>query len=1276
MDFPDRAQLERLSESLWDKMPVGRAAVMVGAGFSMNSDPIPGNRRRFPSWAGLAEAMARRLGSNEGGGSGKFPKSFLRLASEYEAAFGRNDLNHLIVSEIPDLEYAPSDLHRRLLELPWTDVFTTNYDTLLERTPVQKRAYHVVTKPTDLSRDRGPRIVKLHGSLPSQAPFIVTEDDFRTYPAKFAPFVNTVRQSLLENSFLLLGFSGEDPNFLNWAGWVRDQIGDEHCPLYLCGVLSLDTGQKSLLESQGIRLIDLSPVVANIESPSLTHRVALEWFLEELHAAEPMSTEVWPEISPVPHAGRKSSLPPPLPPLSHFPDEPEIELPLDEDFWKSTLVRWRAEREAYPGWLVAPGFIRQKLWEKTANRIELLFSTTESWPIAEKLLIAREVDWRITTALGFYTLPWLKAIETIIEESMALFESDADWAIPHLTNFDIDASSARAMIFDLVISCARDARESFDFGKWKSWIEFLENPLLLNERRQAEVDFEKALCLLWQGKRVSARHLLNRYASCRSPGEQLKKASLFLELDDLAKATDNAERALSEIREGLRLQGDNIELLSLEGWALLLINNIPTSQNPKEKKPQRDEFRRRWRELRTHLCDPWPIKEELEEQLNRETPSERSGIRYSHAFHPFRLTKTQTWIADTITQFLPAFSYVRLFEMAGIPMRTSHYRLADQALYSAIHWTNSTVPGWTPALMIRRGSHKAFRDEDFLSRHTVALLPEDQVSSIYGSSMETFREIVEGNHSASTMSSGDGDSLTVCVEILSRLAFRLADAQLSESFEKCTDLRQLPGLSSHLTLHDVCDPWFERLIFCAPDSLLRDWLVKILKMPPFDPSGESEVPESYRWIDPIRHYDLNRTTEIGLSRNSTELSYGVSRTLQMAKMETGELRDRLVARLIRLHIWGLLSKDENQELGNLIWKKGAVVTNLPRCSGFTLNSFFRFPCPDLRQARLSMKRAMLEEMPTKMVEAATDENMAETAQHLGRWFSKVQELTHITDSKRSKLPKVVTWNQSEWRRFLRMTLIWWEKFSATYRRMKKGNVIPQAQFFHRNHLVEHVEPFRSFLKRVVISRLGIASEEEISAVKQLVREAEELFPPDLSVRVALIPELSRSEASRLTSEIEIALDADDSDVVKDALKAVDEWRFRRRFTKGYPKVPRILIQHVVEGVAHNPGRPPLMAFDILSSEVNREDGLLTTSDISLLARAVKSWEQATRVIPRPSKSSFELAQQLDIRAKVASLTVALISRANQRDGKILHRVKESLNSDVLPEVRRALERRQ
>ena len=57
----------------------------------------------------------------------------LKLAFQIETNFGRPALDKIIADRIPDMYYEPSHLHERLLELPWQDVFTTNYDTLLER---------------------------------------------------------------------------------------------------------------------------------------------------------------------------------------------------------------------------------------------------------------------------------------------------------------------------------------------------------------------------------------------------------------------------------------------------------------------------------------------------------------------------------------------------------------------------------------------------------------------------------------------------------------------------------------------------------------------------------------------------------------------------------------------------------------------------------------------------------------------------------------------------------------------------------------------------------------------------------------------------------------------------------------------------------------------------------------------------------------------------------------------------------------------------------------
>lgn len=299
--FPDQSHLDMIRRRLWSVREFGRAAVMVGAGLSRQAIAASPNAAQLPLWDHIGQALA---GSLYGADGPAFAQSISgpRLASEYERTFSRQALESFLLELIPDGSYAPAHHHTLLLSLPWADVFTTNYDTLLERIlpSVHGRTYEVVTNADDLPERARPRIVKLHGSLPSQRPFIITEDDYRLYPSRFAPFVNTVQQSLMENVFCLLGFSGEDPNFLYWSGWVRDNLGESTPTIYLCRLLDLAAPRRRLLEHRRIIPVDLSPLFPRTDFPVPQERqaAALEWFLLSLHAGEPPNLLDWPLIRP------------------------------------------------------------------------------------------------------------------------------------------------------------------------------------------------------------------------------------------------------------------------------------------------------------------------------------------------------------------------------------------------------------------------------------------------------------------------------------------------------------------------------------------------------------------------------------------------------------------------------------------------------------------------------------------------------------------------------------------------------------------------------------------------------------------------------------------------------------------------------------------------------------------------------------------------------------------------------------------------------------------
>lgn len=280
--------IDEIGKRLADPGLYGAASLMVGAGFSKNADCIGDRKNTPPDWTQLSETMYEELYPFEKDDQKRrweecSGKNVLTLAQKYEVTFDRQSLNSLIERSIADKNYVPGELHRNLLELNWNDVFTTNYDTLLERAIEQiaaRKKYKIVYSQDDLPGSVRPRLVKLHGSVES-GQYIITEEDYRTYTDKYAPFVNTVQQSMLETRLCLIGFSGTDPNFLNWLGWLRDNMGKNCSAIYLCGMFDdLGTAERKMLEQKHIIILDLSVLVDKTEKNK--HYTAIKKFIELL----------------------------------------------------------------------------------------------------------------------------------------------------------------------------------------------------------------------------------------------------------------------------------------------------------------------------------------------------------------------------------------------------------------------------------------------------------------------------------------------------------------------------------------------------------------------------------------------------------------------------------------------------------------------------------------------------------------------------------------------------------------------------------------------------------------------------------------------------------------------------------------------------------------------------------------------------------------------------------------------------------------------------------
>lgn len=256
-------------------MSLGKASVLVGSGFSKNATPND-ERGPMPGWKDLVVELEKKLGrlsSSSGSGSeaAESRKTPIEVISAIEKEKDREWLCREVADILSDGSYVPGKAHELLVKLPWSDIFTTNYDTLLERA-CEEFSYNgwevVHTDRELLLKGNSHRVVKLHGNV-GMADMVLTEDDYRSYRRKHSPLWDTVRSSFMGNVIVLIGFSGTDPNFVKWRNWLKRWAGGRSDTIFMVDRNPGNVGP-------GIRVINLGNL-----KPGLKYGDQVVAFLEE-----------------------------------------------------------------------------------------------------------------------------------------------------------------------------------------------------------------------------------------------------------------------------------------------------------------------------------------------------------------------------------------------------------------------------------------------------------------------------------------------------------------------------------------------------------------------------------------------------------------------------------------------------------------------------------------------------------------------------------------------------------------------------------------------------------------------------------------------------------------------------------------------------------------------------------------------------------------------------------------------------------------------------------
>ncbi len=856
------------------------AAVLVGAGFSRNAVKADSDIPDSPTWDELANIFADKLARSEE--NRKPYSSPLVMAERVEAVYGRSELDHLLQESIRDQDYLPSSLHRQLLRLPWSDIFTTNYDTLLERTSeeIAEKSFAVITNKEDLIGSSGKtRIVKLHGSFPSHYPFIITSEDYRTYPQRFAPFVNTVQQSMLENTLCLIGFSGDDPNFEKWIGWIRDNLGEGNAPnIYMLLHYQLPEAEQLLLRRKKIIPVDLSQLAPG-EPTATIYEKALQYLSGKVRDMQPPKWE-FRQIS--------------------------VELSKQEITLEKGLELLKGLRRSYPGWITVPSgrlkMLRSMILSPAEDILEKCCATSEELS-DEEIEYLYEYDWLRERALRPPFTTELRAYHKILDRH------------PN------DHPEFRRSI---QMSLLRDLRES---GDWTAWEEL--HSVLQGERtyfdseQENQFAWEECLCALARYQFRELKKLLDDWNILPSmPVWCLRKAGLLAEYGDAQQAQELLRQAIANIRSRIaHQQGIDLALLSQESALMNLKGFVsqaldsrfdPTDDNGKS--PEEKIIDEQHSAVHAQYHVDWEEQDRFFSAKMEAVWKPFQTHRVSQSFDFGKAVTSTHFGSDEETLF--AFAFLRFREETGMPFRIRNVRCGSDAAYGAALRLARYAPFWSVLALVR--SDKSKELGEVITRGVLSEWSNEEVDT---QSQFYIDAILRANAELSPEDWFYRNSFArlaaeVLPEMLSELCSRCSRVMLNQIFDL---VKTLYFLDRKKRLCYSRMPSLARRLFSAYTPEERRALIPTLLTFPL--SAEKDRYEERYFADPLEY--LRGLIVHQEEQEPSESLLEINKLLENYSPEH-EDADAVLNRLLHCLDYGLLTAEQRKRLRDLVWRNGQL----------------------------------------------------------------------------------------------------------------------------------------------------------------------------------------------------------------------------------------------------------------------------------------------------------------------------------------------------------------
>lgn len=1253
----------------------------------MNARPRSPSSRSFPLWPELTAGLAQELYPTDVARRDEVIRSAgtssgaLRLAELYEVAFGANRLKELLRRMLPDDDHDPGPLHRQLLELPWADVFTTNYDTLLERQArgLLQRKYDLVRSVSELSLASRPRIVKLHGTLPELRDLILTEEHYRAYPERHAPLVHEIRVAMIETTLCLIGFSGDDPNFLNWTGWVRDQMG-ESCPfIYFFTSSDLAPFQRRLLEDRRIIPIPIFEVTDETD-----HQLALKRLLIDL-SSPPSGTRQ-------PRWGMPSRTTATQTPL----DEPTAPQTPTRGDWLRAAQNWRDHRRSHLGWAVLPRRGLELIWPVTERwLIQTPTSAIGEFDAPTAIFVLREIAWRFQASL----LPlWDELVFKDIDRALSAITDwktsqhghNEPWTARNRDSISLEdgATSFKvslAELFDaelqLRLETLRHAREIGNATRFQEILSVIEAQLgqtgtmeqaTAGKRDEARqfVTHQRCLQSLSRLQHGTIRHeLLTWDVDGVDDIWSIRKAALLLETSELEAARTLLEATLTRLRTNRTLHDTDYHQLSREGWAVYLLGMLDqweqinrdfhsslvpaADENDQKSDNTTISWQERLNQLRDVDCDPRDVIDwiELENAVGFEPPRPTT---IQHAFDPQQLHRnTQFSGSGYSDRARSAYRAIRLIEDGALPLRIGN-RIVTEKLYrqATTEYMVKAAPAEAIGLVLRSRDPKQI--ESFFTRPRIALYSDDHVRSLQQLAWKAFHDALNAFSLTPASHAFDEEGLvglfTSAIELLSRVAIRLSDTELEQMLPEVLRLPSHPKLRTRWQLGDRIARLVRRVCTTLSDESRNRHLVAFLQTPL---PGTADLPTlinpSY-WFDPVASLHGWQVNTLTKSLDAVRAIAALIETV--ARPSIPEAKRYAILRLIALRHAGLLTDDQALTLAKALFAAVDDQFGFPKDSGcFDSVMLFLPKIDDRNEVDMFRKKYVMD---------------AGSFGQPNAYFATINgtfrpERTASRISSRS-----IRWSTRDLTVFIRNAGQFFGNVSNELQK-RRANPSPFDGLFSdvTTATIDAVRKANDVLARIVLQSPK-ATSKLAQSIRDITVTARSQMLPVLSVYPALLrcfPELNQE----LSCHVREQLFAEDEDDRIDALNAVARWG-ELQSKLAIPRIPEDILVSLAtliaacptDGLEHLLGVASTLARNLNEAERNR-----------IAPTLCRGLERLFDLLPYTlERRVFAPEEVPDLRAGCANLASRL------HDVGITHAAVErwiaTAASDPLPEVRKAL----